>query len=171
MKISACYKIAYILKPHGLKGEVTFSLDPEFPASAAEPGTVFLEKDNSLVPYFIERISVRGDRAFVKFEDVDDPEEALAVSKRAVYLAKKERPKLAHGDFYDDEVIGFNVNDQQAGVIGKVTGVTVAGPNRLLALQHEGKEVLIPVNGPFITGINKAKKMITVDLPEGFLDI
>jgi 16S rRNA processing protein RimM len=46
-----------------------------------------------------------------------------------------------------------------------------AGPNRLLALDHNGKEVLIPVNSPFITRINKSKKMITVNLPEGFLDI
>jgi 16S rRNA processing protein RimM len=36
---------------------------------------------------------------------------------------------------------------------------------------HEGKEVLIPVNSPFITSINKSKKKISVNLPEGFLDI
>jgi 16S rRNA processing protein RimM len=30
---------------------------------------------------------------------------------------------------------------------------------------------MIPVNGPFITSINKSKKKINVALPEGFLDI
>jgi 16S rRNA processing protein RimM len=52
-----------------------------------------------------------------------------------------------------------------------VVQVEQAGPNKLLAIDHNGKEVLIPVNGPFIKGINKSKKKITVTLPEGFLDI
>jgi 16S rRNA processing protein RimM len=41
----------------------------------------------------------------------------------------------------------------------------------LLTLNYNTKEVLIPVNGPFITSTNKTKKLIKVDLPEGFLDI
>jgi 16S rRNA processing protein RimM len=46
-----------------------------------------------------------------------------------------------------------------------------AGANRLLVLMQGEKEVLIPVNSPFILSINKSKKRISVDLPEGFLDI
>jgi 16S rRNA processing protein RimM len=49
--------------------------------------------------------------------------------------------------------------------------VAQAGPNKLLSIDHNGKEVLIPVNSPFITGINKSKKKISVTLPEGFLEI
>jgi len=30
---------------------------------------------------------------------------------------------------------------------------------------------MIPVNGPFIKSISKAKKKIQVELPEGFLEI
>jgi 16S rRNA processing protein RimM len=30
---------------------------------------------------------------------------------------------------------------------------------------------MIPVNSPFIKRVNKSKKVITVSLPEGFLDI
>jgi 16S rRNA processing protein RimM len=33
------------------------------------------------------------------------------------------------------------------------------------------KEVMIPVNGPFVKSINRTKKTVTVSLPEGFLDI
>jgi 16S rRNA processing protein RimM len=38
-------------------------------------------------------------------------------------------------------------------------------------INYNEKEVLIPVNGPFILSINKTKKIITVLLPEGFLEI
>jgi 16S rRNA processing protein RimM len=171
MDTSACYKVGYILKPHGLKGEVTLSLDPEFPENADQLEVLFVERDRRLVPYFITSLSVRGDKAFVKFEDVNSPETATAISKSAVYLPKSHRVKSGRGEFYDDEVIGFEVTDSDLGVLGKITEVVAAGPNKLLAVDHQGKEVLIPVNSPFITAINKSKKRITVTLPEGFLNI
>jgi 16S rRNA processing protein RimM len=170
MDIGACYKVGYILKPHGLKGGVTVSLDAEAPDFDGLD-TLFIQRDNRLVPHFIESVSVRGDKAFVKFEDVDSPEGANAISKCALYLPKSMRPKSGKGDFYDDEVIGFEATDSTLGTLGNVIEVVQAGPNKLLAIDHNGKEVLIPVNGPFITSINKSKKKISVTLPEGFLDI
>jgi 16S rRNA processing protein RimM len=171
MKIDACYKIGYILKPHGLKGYVTVSIDPEAPNDFSALTSVFLEDQSRLVPYFIEEISVQGSRAIIKFEDVNTETEARSISKNALYLPKTERPKSTRGEFYDDEIIGFTVTDEEAGVLGAVTEVTKAGANRLLVINREGTEVLIPVNGPFILSINKTKKKISVNLPEGFLDI
>jgi 16S rRNA processing protein RimM len=49
--------------------------------------------------------------------------------------------------------------------------VIAAGPNKLLVVEHKGKEVMIPINGPFIKSVNKSRKRITVELPDGFLDI
>jgi 16S rRNA processing protein RimM len=170
MDVSSSYKIGLILKPHGLKGEVTISIDSDAP-DMTEIESVFIEKDNRLIPYFIELISVRDNKAFVKFEDIDSPEAAKLISKHALYLPKSSRPKTGRGEFYDDEVIGFTVEDETAGNLGNVREVMSAGLNRLLVVMREDKELLIPVNGPFIISINKSKRKITVNLPEGFLDI
>lgn len=171
MSQDANYKIGFILKPHGLKGEVTISLDPDIPNDPESLESVFVDEDGRLVPYFIEHISVKGDKAFVKFEDVDTPEAAQAISKRALFLPKSARPKSGRGEFYDDEITGFAVTDATLGDLGVVTEVMSAGPNKLLAIDHAGREVLIPINSPFITSVNKSKKKIAVDLPDGFLDI
>lgn len=171
MNINDCYKIGYVLKPHGLKGQVTIALDAEAPEDIDEVESVFIQAGQQLVPYFLQEISVRGEKAFVKFEDVDSPEAAQAISKSAIYLPKASRPKSGRGEFYDDEIIAFEIIDADGNILGKVTGVEEAGPNKLLAVDHQGKEILIPVNGPFITSINKSKKKITVELPEGFLEI
>ncbi|HEY9008292.1 ribosome maturation factor RimM [Ohtaekwangia sp.] len=171
MNIDACYKIGLVLKPHGLKGEVTVSIDADIPNDFATLDAVFLANQERLVPYFIQHVSVRDAKAFVKFEDVDTPEEAAKISKLAIYLPKTARPKSTRGEFYDDEVVDFEVIDQTLGVLGLVTEVMQAGANRLLVLMHHEKEVLIPINSPFIISVNKSKKKISVDLPEGFLDI
>jgi 16S rRNA processing protein RimM len=171
MEVQSCYKIGWIFKPHGLKGEVTVMLEDDAPADLSTIDSVFLEQNNRLVPYFIEAVSGQGKKAFLKFEDVDSPEAAKLISKQSVYIPKSARPKNRRGKFYDDEVIDFQVFDAEMGLLGKIGDVIAAGPNRLLSLEHHGKEILIPTNAPFIKSINKSKKRIDVELPEGFLDI
>ena len=171
MNINDCYKVGFILKPHGLKGEVTISVDPDFPEDLSDIDSIFVQQNQNLVPFFFQSISFKGDKAYVKFEDIDTPEAATNISKSALYLPKTSRPKSRRGEFYDDEVIGFEVIDETIGSVGKIVSVQTAGPNRLLGIDRAGQEVLIPVNAPFIKSINKSRKTISVDLPEGYLDI
>lgn len=159
------------MRPHGLKGEVTISLDPDSPVDWENLKSIFIEVKSQLVPYFIESISVRNDRAFVKLEDIGTPEQASLLKGGSLYLPKETRPKLERGEFYNEDVIGFEVMDDVHGPLGFIEEVEQAGPNRFLVLSYVQKEIMIPVNGPFIKSINKAKKKITVSLPEGFLDI
>jgi 16S rRNA processing protein RimM len=162
------YKVGYVMKTHGLKGEVTIAALPECPDLTGVKN-IFIEH-KQLVPYFVESISFRGDKAFVKLEDVDSLEKAAALKGLSIYLPKAERPKLARGEFYNDELVGFEVADEDR-VLGKVKEVVEVGPNRFLALDVDDRETLIPVNGPFIKSVNRSSKKIKVELPDGFLDI
>lgn len=164
------YKIGYIAKTHGLKGEVTIVMVPECP-DLSELDSLFIEVNQNLIPYFLESASMKGDKAFIKLEDVNTIDQASALKGSSLYLKKTERPKLARGDFYNDEVIGFEVNDTQAGALGDITEVFESGPNRFLVIDHHGKEIMIPLNGPFVKSVNKSKKKISVELPDGFLEI
>jgi 16S rRNA processing protein RimM len=165
-----CYSIGYISKTHGLKGEVTVVFTEAIDLESL--GAVFIEVKNSLVPYFIQSFSERPDKAFIKFEEVDTPEKANMIKGCAIYVPKTTRPALKRGHFYNDEVIGFSIEDEALGALGIVTEVLQSGPTRLLQFHYqEKKEVLIPVNAPFITSVNKSKKLIKVSLPDGFLDI
>ena len=161
------YKIGYIAKTHGLKGEVTVTTSPECP-DLKSIETIFLGE--SYVPHFIESISIKGNQAFIKFEDINGIDAAAEMKGTSLYLKTSDRPKLARGEFYNDEVIGFDVMEDE-NVIGRVVGIMEAGPNRFLEIDNVGKEILIPIHGPFIKSVNKTKKRITVELPEGFLDI
>jgi 16S rRNA processing protein RimM len=171
MEINSCFKLGFVLRTHGLKGEVTISLEEDTPSNFSSIPTVFLETDNRLVPYFIHSISIQGKKAFVKFEDVNSIEEAEKLVKRSIFLQKSARAKSGPSEFYNDEIIDFKVIDEEMGDLGNVVDIMQAGANRLLVIDHGGKEVLVPVNSPFIISINKRKKIVTVNLPQGFLEI
>ncbi len=163
------YTIGYISKTHGLKGEVTAVFTE--PIELDGLNSIFIGMNDNLVPYFIQSFSDRGDKAFLKFEDISTPEQAASLKGSMMYLNKTVRPTLKRGEFYNDEVVGFSVEDEAAGTLGVLNQVIQSGPSRLLEIDYNGKEVLIPVNGPFIKSVNKSKKLIKVSLPEGFLSI
>jgi 16S rRNA processing protein RimM len=165
-----CFKIGYIAKSHGLKGEVTMVLAPDCP-DLKSTKTIFVENGDQMVPFFVESVSIRDTKAFLKFEEVTTPERAESLKGSSLYLPKSERPKLSRGDFYSEEVLGFEVTDVKIGVLGPIADVLENGPMRYLTISYHGKDIIIPVNGPFIKNINKSKKKIQVELPEGFLEI
>jgi 16S rRNA processing protein RimM len=171
MEIVDCFKIGYVQKTHGLKGEVTLVLEADAPDDFATASSVFLEVKGRLIPYFIESISVAGDKAIVRFEDVATSEEANKLKGCSLFLPKSARPKSKRGEFYNDEIIGFVVNDAVAGKLGQVIRVENEEVNPLLIVQHGEKEIAIPINAPFITSVNKSVKKIEVELPEGLLNL
>lgn len=168
MEIQACYKIGYIAKSHGLKGEVTAILTEDLDETI---DTIFLGINNSLVPYFIKRVSGTNTKAIIAFEDVITSDKAASLKGCSLYLPKSLRPKLKRGNFYDDELTGFSVEDKNLGALGRVVAIIESGSNTLYSVMNDNKEILIPANAPFILSIRKVEKKITVELPEGFLDL
>lgn len=169
MTIESSFKIGYIAKTHGLKGEFTMVMNVDCP-DLEDIETLFLYEEPNLVPYQLTSFSVKGDKAIVKLEGIDSIDQAAELKGTSIFLPLDSRPRLGRKEFYSDEVIGFSV--QEGGEsLGLVKDVLEAGPSRFLAVDHNNREVLIPINGPFIKSVNRSKKQITVELPEGFMDI
>ena len=156
------------MKTHGLKGEVTLNLSPDAP-QLTTINLFIIELKNGLVPHFVESTVFNGSKAFLKLEGIDSIDAAAELKGCSVFIEKSVRPKLKRGEFYDDELVGFDVQDKEHGELGRVTNIISQGMTKLLEIGERG--ILIPVNGPFILSISKLKKKIEVDLPEGFLDI
>jgi 16S rRNA processing protein RimM len=170
MSHSEYFLIGKVTRPHGLKGAVTISLRPEAPDPESLE-VVYLEQKGSLVPYFVDSVSSKGSRAYVKFQDIDNHERASSVSGLNVFLPLTERPDAGERGFYSDEIAGFSVSTADGTLIGIVREVADAGPGRLVVVEHGDREVLIPVNGPFIQLVDADEKTMVVDLPDGFLDL
>lgn len=171
MRKDDCFLLGYVIKPHGLKGEVSVFLDTDSPDSYDEMESVLLEINQRLIPFFISELSLRGDRAILRLEGVDTFEQAEELRGAPMYLPEDLLPELESGQFYFHEVIGFEVSDKEAGDIGQITRVYASGKQDLLAVDHHGTEVLIPVIDEIILRVDREDRKIHVVLPEGLLDI
>ena len=171
MDIDSCYQLGYVIKPHGLKGDISIFIDADEPLAYRNLESVLIQQDNQLVPFFISKIKVSGQKAILSLEDSNDIESAQLLKGSALYLPLSALPELEDDQFYFHEIIGFIVEDENLGEIGPVTTVYDAGPQDLLAIEHMGKEVMLPINDETVKRVDKNKKQIFVNIPDGLLDI
>lgn len=163
-------RIGFFSKPHGVSGEVRL----EFEADVLETlpsDYIICEMEGILVPFFIESYRLGGgSTGYVKFQRVDD----LAYANRFIgvdaYLPKElvSQPRV---DNPYDAILGFLVSDEQLGELGRIREVDETTSNVLFVVGYEEREVLIPVHEDLILGIDQAKKIVYVDLPEGLVDL
>ncbi|MCB0465784.1 MAG: 16S rRNA processing protein RimM [Aequorivita sp.] len=172
MQKENCFYLGKIVKKYSFKGELLIKLDTDEPELFTKMESVFVEQHKSLIPFFIENSSLhKSELLRVKFEEVDNEQDADALIGAALYLPLDFLPKLSGNQFYYHEIIGFTVEDASFGSIGTITGVNDTTAQALFEIDHNGKEVLIPINDEFIEKVDRASKTIFLTTPEGLIDI
>ncbi|MCK0115008.1 ribosome maturation factor RimM [Gelidibacter sp. F63206] len=167
-----CFYLGKIVKKYSFKGELLIKLDTDEPEIYEDLESVFIDLRNNLVPFFIESSQFhKSELLRVKFEDVDTEEDADALIKCDLYLPLEFLPKLDDDKFYFHEIIGFTVEDVNFGKVGIVKAVNDSTAQALFEIDRDGTEILIPMNDAFIKKVDKKKKLITVDTPEGLIDL
>ena len=171
MKIEDCFQLGYIVKPHGIHGALTIFLDTDTPEYYKELESVYVEYQQKLVPFFIESYKPAGNKATIKFQDIDGIDVAARYKGCAIYLPLDRLPKLKEDQFYYHEIVGYRVVDLKVGEIGNVKYIYEANGNDLFAIDYKSKEILVPINDEFIEKLNKKNKTIYLSLPDGLLDL
>lgn len=167
-----CFFVGKIVKKYSFKGELLVKLDTDEPEIYEDMESVFVELRNNLVPFFIESSQLhKSELLRVKFEDVDSEADADALLKCDLYLPLEFLPKLEDDKFYFHEVIGFTVEDVNFGTVGIVKSINDSTAQALFEIDRDGIEILIPMNDAFIKKVDKKKKVITVETPEGLIEL
>lgn len=172
IKEEEVYRIGKIGKPHGVKGEVTMMFsDDVFDRVDAE--YVVLLLDGIFVPFFFEEYRFRTDEtALVKFCDVDTQEQARELTNCEVYfprsLSESDGDNISLNGLNGYEIIDAIYNK----VIGTICGIDDSTPNILFEVRTaDGEQLLIPASPALIKGIDAEHHAISMELPEGLLDI
>lgn len=170
MKVEDCYQLGYVVKTHGLKGEIQILLDVDDPSQYTEMESMFVYQNNSLVPFFIEYLQVSGKKAIVKIEDIDAIDAAKPFVANPLYLPLEALPKLADGEYYLHQLVGMKLLDKGQ-LIGDVAEIFEMGPQNMISVIHQGEEVLIPLIDEIIEKVDLQSNTITANLPEGLIDV
>jgi 16S rRNA processing protein RimM len=114
---------------------------------------------------YVDRISLNGNTADI-----------IGISNDGYYpgvdLTVKHAEEAEDGELSWNFFVGFRMEDVRHGELGEVVEVDTATVNTLFVVEQEdGEELLVPAQEEFIVEINQEKKLITVELPEGLLNL
>lgn len=165
------FSIGKIAATHGLTGEVVLQHALGEKTDLKGLQTIFFEeKKDNFLPYFIESASAKNPtEVYIKLEGFNTKESARRLSQKEVWLLKADFDKYASKSS-PISLLGFMmINEGEA--IGEVIEVIEQPLQILCKIMYQGNEALIPIHQESLEKIDKKKKQVHVNLPDGLLDI
>jgi 16S rRNA processing protein RimM len=172
MRKEDCFFLGTVVAKYSFKGEVLIKLDTDDPETYLSLQFFLLEDESHLIPYFTTKVQLHKSQLLRVFvEGVKSEKQADLMIGKSVYLPLDQLPKLADDQFYFHEIIGFKVIDSVQGPIGTITGVNDASSQVLLEVEHNDRQILIPLVDELIQQLDKQQKQLYLSIPEGLLDL
>ena len=166
--------VGKLLKTHALKGEVNLLLDID-PLYLEQGNPLLIEIDGIIIPFYAASIRPKGTFSYiVKLEGVDSEKEASQFVNKEVFILKKDLPEWSNEELEEEhDLIGYIVKDLDSDQnIGEIIEIDDNTSNIILIIRSEdGEEIYIPYSEDFIEGLDDERKTISMNLPEGLLDI
>ena len=172
MEKQDCYYLGKIVSKFSFRGEILLKLDSD-ESPSLKLKTIFIEIDKILVPFSIVKISLHKSSLLkIKFDGVDSETLADKILIRNTFLPLKDLPKLDGNKFYYHEIIGFKAEDLHKGEIGIIKDVNDQTSQPIVKINtNENKEVMIPLVDDFLIKLERNKKKIIFNLPQGLIDL
>ena len=165
--------IARIVKARGIRGEVACRMETGFPERflSLEKVTVRMPggRHQSLT---VEDSWFHKGRVVLKFEGCDTMTEAERLVGGLLVIAESDALPLDEGEYYEYHIIGSEVILPEGKMLGRVARLMRTGGTDLLVVEDgEGREYMIPFADDICPEVDVENRRITVNPPEGLLDL
>jgi 16S rRNA processing protein RimM len=131
-----------ILGPHGLKGEVKIKSFTADPLAVASYGPVTAPDGRR---FKLERARLQGDVVIAALKGVADRTFAETLKGVELSVSRDDLPETDDGEFYQADLIGLPVFDEQGREVGEVIGFQDFGAGNLIEIRRADQRTgLVP---------------------------
>ena len=167
--------IGRTLKPHGINGEIAATVDAAVDLDGLR--CIVLDIDGIYVPFFISSCRSRGSEAvLVSIDGVKNEKDAAALCGLDIFALNSdlgvENDAGDEDGLYMSDLIDFTLKDQDGNKIGTIDGYDDTTVNTLLTVRlADGTSVYIPLADELIEAIDMKDRTISLQIPQGLLDL
>ncbi len=169
MQKKDCFLVGTVFKLHGYKGDVNIYNENGIVFKLNTIQYFLIEKNNTLVPFFIQKIRYKkANIILTKFDNINSEEEALEILQHKIYLPNKFLPKI-NKKTTENEVLGFKVIDELLGELGEISYINTQTTQKLIYVRTNENEFCFPMHKNFIINVNTKKKIMEVNIPKDLI--
>lgn len=165
-------KIGTVMDAHGIRGEIGVVVLSGDVSWIDQAKTLYIPRKNIFEAHKIKKIRAHKKGFICHLENFDDRNKAEEYKGREVWV---DEDLFVSGDgesLYLSEILHFEIEDQNAGPLGKIAAFSSNGVQDLLVIEREGEiDLEIPFVKEFVEHIDFENKKIKMNLPEGLLQI
>jgi len=159
--------VGRLQKPHGIHGEMKFSSLTDIDEIFETGLELYVGPEKK--EYILDEIREGGKRFIIRFEKLENREDAQELTNQYVYIRKQDLPELIEGAYYQHELIGMDVLDESERGLGKIVSIISTGANDVYVVKPQDEnqpDILIPAISSVVQEINLRNGFIKVRLPE-----
>lgn len=163
--------VGAFVKPHGIRGEISASIDID----GYEPVAgdfVFASIDGLEVPFRILSVRTKGSGYLLTLKGVDSEDDASVLSNKPLHVESEVVDEIDSDEVYLEDLVGFTIYDG-GDKIGKIEDYYEPTPENPLFVvaRPDGSTFYVPASGELVNDINFENKTIDIDLPIGLVDL
>jgi 16S rRNA processing protein RimM len=166
--------VARFRKAHGLKGDAQLWVLTDEPEEVLTVGRVLTPIDQEGSPIG-EPLEIEQERAYhrswlVKFRGVSDRGILEGWDQVLLGVPAADLTPPEEDEMYEHEIPGVTVT-VGGEAVGTVIGVLDVPGGKLISVDVNGKEVLVPFRKPILVSVSRSARQIAIDPPPGLLDL
>ena len=162
--------IGLIVKHHGLKGDLKVFLYNEDSKTLVSGITIWIKNQNNFNAYDVEMIKGSKTKSLIKIKDLNNRESCSFLLKKEIYVSRFDFPDINEDEFYVNDVIGFNVQDDTGKVYGFLKDILLIASKEVLLVEYQNKEIMIPNVENFVKLFDFENKIVIINNIEQFIE-
>lgn len=161
--------IGKIVNIHGIKGEVKIYPYTDDICNLSKINEFYLDKELT-TKCVIETAKVHKNMLIVKIKNISNPDEALKLKDKDIYISKQSLEKLDEGTYYVFELIGLEVFDMDNKKIGILNDVQKNSANDVYeVLSLDNKKIYLPAIKDVIKKVDIKNGRMYVKIMKGLI--
>jgi 16S rRNA processing protein RimM len=149
-----------------LKGELLVSLETDFPETLVKGTRLYLGNDYR--PVTISGRRQHSEGMLLSLDEFPDKPSVESLHNLPLYRKVTDAPALPEGQYYQHQLLGLNVIEEDGQIVGTLSQILNTGANDVYVVRDDlGKEILLPAISDVILRVELASKQIIVHLLPG----
>jgi 16S rRNA processing protein RimM len=157
--------IGHVVRPFGLRGELRVQLLTEYPERLVRLRTVYLGPE--VEPWTVEGVRLHQEAALFKLAGCDDRTSADTLRGALVQITLEDAVPLDEDEYYEHQIVGITVMEENGTLLGKVTEIINTGANDVFVVVGPDGELLLPAIESVILEIDLDTDRMVVHVLDG----
>ena len=165
--LEAYLAVGRIIAPHGVRGEVKVRLMTDFPERFTPGAHLFIEGEARQR----QVVSVRPHKGvlLIKFSEMNDRNVVESLRGKHLFIPRDEAMPLAEDEYYEDELLGLQVETMAGEHLGELVEVMWTAANEVYVVQGQQGELLLPAIADVVQEIDLEQGVMRVTLLPGLI--